>query len=344
MLCTLMRGYSAFMRALVYTGKEKVELLERPRPAANAGEEEIAVELSGICGSDMSGFLGHSPRRKPPLTLGHELTGWRRDGKRVVANPLVSCGKCARCLAGAQNLCVEWRLLGLDRTEGSFAEFVTLPAQQIFEIPGTLSSRRAVLVEPLANIVHLFRIAAPPAFFRLAIVGAGTMGALALQASTRLGARDILCADVNPHRLTAMKEMGATDTMHVGADGGANDLSQLGGSEFDLVIDASGSGTARQMAFNLCRPGGQVVLLGMMQQRSEIDFVTSIRKEHRVVMSFAYTPGDFQRALSLLIAGEIDLDSWTETMPLEKGQSAFEKMTRAPEATLKMLLSVKKAT
>jgi Threonine dehydrogenase and related Zn-dependent dehydrogenases len=328
------------MRALIYVAKEKVELQERAKPTAMPGEEEIAIELSGICGSDMSGFLGHSPRRKPPLTLGHELSGWLRDGKRVVANPLVSCGKCARCQAGAQNLCVEWKLLGLDRTEGTFAEFVTLPAAQIFPVPDSLRSLRAVLAEPLANIVHLYRIASPPSFFRLAIVGAGTMGALALQVGKTLGARDILCLDVNARRLAAMKEMSATEIVQLPADGKSENIAQKCHADFDLVIDASGSATARQTAFDLCRPGGQIALLGMMQQRSEIDFVTSIRKEHRVVMSFAYTPADFQRSLSLLIAGEIELDAWTETMPLEAGQAAFEKMTRSPGATLKMVLSV----
>ena len=83
-----------------------------------------------------------------------------------------------------------------------------------------------------------------------------------------------------------------------------------------------------------------MVLLGMSQERSEIDFVTSIRKEHRVAMSFAYTPVDFERSLALLTAGEIDLTPWTVEMPLEQGQMAFDRMTTAPGDTLKMLLRV----
>jgi threonine dehydrogenase-like Zn-dependent dehydrogenase len=101
----------------------------------------------------------------------------------------------------------------MDQTEGSFSEYISLPAEQIHEIPDSLPSRQAVLAEPLANIVHLFRIVAPPAFFRLAIVGAGTMGALALQTAKSLGARDILCVDVNEKRLAAMREMGAAETL-----------------------------------------------------------------------------------------------------------------------------------
>jgi threonine dehydrogenase-like Zn-dependent dehydrogenase len=78
----------------------------------------------------------------------------------------------------------------------------------------------------------------------------------------------------------------------------------------------------------------------MGAQKSEVNFVASIRKEHRVMMSFAYTPVDFRRALDLLITGEINIDPWTDRMPLEQGQQAFERMSRAPGSTLKMLLEV----
>src|SRR6266849_3216103 len=157
------------MKALVYVEPGRVQLQERARPSLGTDEVEVAVELAGVCGSDISGFLGHSARRKPPLVLGHELIGWLNDGKRVVANPLISCENCIACLSGAQNLCDSWRLLGMDQTSGSFAEFVALPRRQIYEIPDALPSSRAVLSEPLANIVHLFRIAVPVPFFRLGI-------------------------------------------------------------------------------------------------------------------------------------------------------------------------------
>ena len=87
--------------------------------------------------------------------------------------------------------------------------------------------------------------------------------------------------------------------------------------------------------------GGQVMLLGMGQQRSEIDFVTSIRKEHRVVMSFAYTPADFERvAEPCLIAGEVQLDAYTAQYSLEEGQQAFEMITQKPGSTLKVVLAL----
>jgi 2-desacetyl-2-hydroxyethyl bacteriochlorophyllide A dehydrogenase len=332
--------YTAPMKALVYTAPGKVEVRDQPRPTLGSGETEIAIQVAGICGSDISGFLGHSALRRPPLVLGHELVGRLLDGQRVVANPLISCGRCDSCLLGAQNLCSSWKLLGLGSTPGSFAEYVSLPQSQIYPIPDSLASDQAILAEPLANIVHLFRLVSPQPFFRLAIVGAGTMGGLALSAALRIGASDVLTVDINDQRLDVMRELGASATINVSSADGIGEAIKLSGRGFDVVIDASGSAAARQTAFDLCRPGGQVVLLGMGAQKSEVNFVTSIRKEHRVVMSFAYTPVDFRRSLDLLIAGEINLTRWTRRTPLENGQQAFEQMSHNPGASLKMLLEV----
>jgi threonine dehydrogenase-like Zn-dependent dehydrogenase len=313
---------------------------ERPRPAVLPGEEEIAIQVAGVCGSDITGFLGHSPLRKPGLVLGHELLGRRSDGRRVVANPLLSCGVCAACMSGAQNLCETWKLLGLGTTAGTFADYVALPSGQVYDVPDSLTSEQAVLAEPLANIVHMFRIVVPAPFFRFAIVGAGTMGALALLASLRIGARDVLAVDVNDERLAIMRKLGAAAIANVrGADTVAEAVRNAGRA-YDIVLDASGNAPARQMAFDLCRPGGQVILLGMGTQSSEVNFVASIRKEHRVVMSFAYTPQDFRRSLDLLIADEINLTPWTVRIPLERGQEAMERMSHNPGVALKMMLEV----
>jgi len=257
-----------------------------------------------------------------------------------VVNPLLNCGHCSACISGTQNLCSSWKLLGMDQTAGCYAEYVAIADSQIYPIPDTLPDQRAALVEPLANIVHLFRIASPAPFFRMCIVGGGTMGALALLTALRLGVREILVQDVSEPRLAVVRAMGATLAVNAATEDGRSEARRFAGHGLDLVLDASGSEAARQSAFDLCRPGGLIVLLGMGKQKSEIDFVTSIRKEHRVAMSFAYTPVDFERSLSLLTSGQVDLTPWTVELPLEEGQKAFDIMTTTPGDTLKMLLRV----
>jgi 2-desacetyl-2-hydroxyethyl bacteriochlorophyllide A dehydrogenase len=327
------------MRALAYTAPRHVEMQEWPRPRPAAGEIEIAVDAAGICGADISGFLGRSRRRKPPLIFGHELVGRTRDGRRVVVDPLIGCGRCAECLEGAANLCSELRLLGMDRTAGCFAEYVVVPESQAHGTPDDLSDARAVFAEPLANIVHLFRLAAPGPGFRMGIVGAGTMGSLALKMALHLGAGAVLVEDVADVRLAAARQMGATLAVNPEVENG--EARSFAGRGLDLVLDACGEAQARQEALDLCRPGGTVVLLGMARERSEVDFGASIRKERRVQMSFGYTAEDFRRSLDLLIAGEIDLTERTGEMPLEEGQKAFDRMTDTRGDMLKMILRVR---
>lgn len=204
------------MRALLLAAPRLLTLKELVRPQPAARECEIAVALAGICGSDLSGFLGRSRHRTPPLVMGHELVGRTPDGRRVVVNPLIGCGKCAACLSDAQNLCSDFRLLGMDRTPGCHAEFVAVPESQIYEVPDHLTDAQAVLTEPLANIVHLFRIAAPPPDFRLGIVGGGTMGSLALLLATRMGAREILAVEVSEARRETLRQMGASLAVSAG--------------------------------------------------------------------------------------------------------------------------------
>src|SRR5436305_1798642 len=109
------------MKALVFSGTKELSMRDVPEPSPRPDQALVKVIGTGICGSDMSGFLGHSPRRQPPLILGHEVIGtvvqtppgdWPfKTGDRVVANPIQACGKCEMCKQGQGNLCPDWKLL-----------------------------------------------------------------------------------------------------------------------------------------------------------------------------------------------------------------------------------------
>src|SRR5262245_21353742 len=132
------------MKALVYEGPRQLNIRDVPEPELGQDEVMIQVTYSGICGSELSGYLGHNTLRKPPLIMGHEFSGQivalgsqvsqlkpgLAAGQRVTANPLISCSWCRACLAGRHNLCRQRQLLSASRP-GSFAEFVKVPARQV---------------------------------------------------------------------------------------------------------------------------------------------------------------------------------------------------------------------
>ena len=122
------------MKALVFLGAERMSLRDEAEASVQAaGEVLIRVDAAGICGSDLHAYHGHDPRRVPPLILGHEAVGRLANGRRVVPNPLISCGHCARCLEGRANLCPERRMLGMQHA-GCFAEAVAAPEGNLIEV------------------------------------------------------------------------------------------------------------------------------------------------------------------------------------------------------------------
>jgi 2-desacetyl-2-hydroxyethyl bacteriochlorophyllide A dehydrogenase len=339
------------MRALVLVGVERVEMRELPAPAPQAGEVLLRVSTAGICGSDIHGFLGHSPRRKPGLVLGHEAVGVVADvgpsaegvrvGQRVYVNPLISCGMCMACLAGRQNTCERWRLLGMDRVNGAYAEFVAVPASQVRPIPDQVPDRLAVWAEPLANIVHCFRISMSETPHSMVVMGAGTMGALTVMLAKLRGINQVFVVDRIAARLEAALAIGADGAF----DSREGDVverlrAETGGQGVDFVMDAVGAAETRRAAAAVCRRGGRMAFLGLGENETSLPFIEMIRNEQAIFTSFAYTPRDFLDSVRLIESGRMALDRWTEERPLDEGQASFMKMTHDPGGTLKLLLNV----
>lgn len=321
------------MRALVCTAAGVAAVMDAARARARDGEVEIAVEAAGICGLDAAAFMGRSRLTALPAVLGHELVGRLRDGRRVVVNPFAACGRCAACRRGAANLCEAWRMLGARGMQGCFAERVCVAEEQVCGILEAVTDARAVLAEPLANVVHLLRVAGMDAGARVGVVGAGLMGALAVQAALRAGAGEVAVVEPVRERREAAMRMGAAAAWS-GADEAVRD------AECDLVVDACGSGAARELALELCRAGGVAALMGMAERRSAVDWNAAIRNELRVQMGFGFTREDFRRAVAMLGAGEIELDAWTEEWAMEDGQRALEAACGERGGVLKRVLRV----
>lgn len=337
------------MKALVYTAPEKVEIREVPKPQAGAGQALLKMTTSGICGSDITGFLGHSARRKPPLVLGHEaiaiveslgpgVTGFQ-PGQRVAINPLVSCGTCPACLSGRQNICSRWNLLGMDKVDGTFEEYLAIDARQLHPLADSFPDSKAVLAEPLANVVHFLRTSLPgPSPAGVAIFGAGTMGALTLALCKWRGLGPVILVDRNQQRLETAKILKADAVIDAGKEDAVARIRELtGGEGAEYVVDAVGAGAVRKDCVASCRRGGRLLLLGLAENESALPFIDMIRNEQSLFTTFAFTPADFSEALHLLQHWSYDFTPWTETRPLDQGQDSFMKMAKDPGAVLKLI-------
>jgi threonine dehydrogenase-like Zn-dependent dehydrogenase len=294
------------MRALVFTRPGAVELQDVARPEPTSDGVLIDVRASGICGSELHGFRQVGFRR-PPLIMGHEFAGTTPEGRRVVVNPLVSCGTCSLCRDGQPQICRDRQLLGVQRP-GGFAENVVVPPESLHEMPEDMTWQTAALVEPLANAVHAWQRVDGGRTRRVAIVGAGAIGLVCLLVARHHGLGDITVVDRAPTRLALAKRLGATTSAR-----------ELVG-EYDVILDAVGSAATRRAGFDSARPGGTCVWIGLAEPEPGFDGNALVRMEKRVVGSFAYTPDDFAAALAL--APKLDLD-WATPVAFERSRDIF---------------------
>ena len=234
------------MKALVYTGTQKMVYRDEPNPIEKTGESILKIHASGICGSDMHAYHGHDERRVPPLILGHEVSGEVQNGKfkgkDVVLNPLITCGKCEYCISGREHLCPKRIILGMNKPierQGVFAEFVSTPDQNIYEIPDGLDKNEAPVAEPTAVSLHAVlmgeqALSRPLSECKTLIQGGGAIGLLCgLILSKIKGNKDIILSDPNKLRLKECSK-------YLEAKYVAPNDKEITSNNFDIVFDTVG--------------------------------------------------------------------------------------------------------
>ena len=332
------------MKALVYEGPRQMNMREVERPEPEPGEVLIRVGETGICGSELGGYLGQNSLRQPPLVMGHEFSGTVAEGgdtatrlgvgERVTANPLVSCDRCRYCKSGRANLCVDRELIGAHRP-GAYAEYVTVPEENVYVLPENLSFSEGALAEPFACAVHVCRLVNVSPADRMLIVGAGPIGLLALRTATIFGLSEVVVMDLNEERLEIARELGGV---------AISSLEELSGdsttSSFDVAVDAVGSGVTRQQCIEAARLGGRVVFSGLHEAESTLPVNLTVRNELHLQGSFGYTPVDFELALQWLSEGRVDLTPWIMHASLAEGGACFEKLLEDPGKVAKVLFEV----
>jgi threonine dehydrogenase-like Zn-dependent dehydrogenase len=318
------------MRTLLLVDDYSVRVADTPAPEPGPLEALLRVSAAGICGSDVHGVASHSPRRQPPLVMGHEFTGTvvavgagapeALVGSDVAVNPQVPCGVCNVCRSGRDNVCQDREMIGGSRP-GGFGEFVAVPVRCLHILPPGLDPALGVFAEPLATCIHAARLLERVAPRSALILGAGTIGVLAAQVMRLVGATHIIVSDIDSGRRQAA--LAVADVV-AAPDELSDAVASVGG--IDVSIDAAGTSSTRHASVQLLQTLGTALWLGMHDQDSPVPAFEMVVREQRVQGSFAYTNPEFARAVDVLASGQIRPAVSTRSFSIEQSAAAFTEL------------------
>jgi len=327
------------MKALVKSKKEKgIWLEEIPVPIIGSNDVLIKIRKTAICGTDMHIFNWDEWAQKTipvPMQIGHEFVGEIAElgaavkgltiGQRVSGEGHITCGHCRQCRAGRRHLCRKTIGLGVDRP-GCFAEFVSLPAENVYPVPDNIPDEIAAFLDPLGNAVHTalsFDLVGEDVL----ITGAGPIGIMAASICKKVGARYVVISDVNEYRLSLARKMGAA-TMAVNPQKNSYKevMDQLGMHEgFDVGLEMSGNEEALKKMFLHMNHGGRIAMLGIPAKPIAIDWNQVIFKG--LIIKGIYGREIFETWYKMitLLQGGLDVSGvLTHQFSYEEYHQAFE--------------------
>ncbi len=273
------------MKALVKAKPERgIWMQDIPRPSVGHNDVLIRVNRSAICGTDIHIYQWDDWAQHTipvPLAVGHEFSGTIVEcgievkgfepGDRVSAEGHITCGVCRNCRAGRRHLCMNTKGVGVNRP-GAFAEYIAVPAFNVFKLPEAITDDMASILDPLGNATHTalsFDLVGEDVL----ITGAGPIGIMAVAIARYAGARHIVITDINDYRLDLARKMGASAALNVTHDSIDDTMQALGMEEgFDVGMEMSGNPTAFRDLLRTMHHGGKVALLGIPPDDTAIDW------------------------------------------------------------------------
>lgn len=330
------------MRAAIFVGAgNPLSIEDIPVPRPQAGQALIRVDRCGICGSDLHMTSGSSFDVAHGTAMGHEYAGevvevgpgsWLRVGDRVTAMPLVGCGDCDACRADTPLHCAQLKSMA-----GGYGEYTLIDDRYAMRLPDSLSFADGALVEPLASGLRGVRKLKLDKTTRVAVIGAGAIGASAMFWARQLGAGPIVAVTRSRRSESLAAAVGADGLVTIGEDLNERVASVLGGAP-DVVIEGAGAQGALQQAIGLIRPNGQILSLGGCIVPDTILPVLAMWKEPLVHFSVAYGVGDFRFALDTLEKGAVEPRAMVgETIALSELPAKFEEMRTTSHAAKVMV-------
>ena len=336
------------MKALLYSDWEKIEIAEVPRPAPAANEILIRVEACGICSSELECFRTRSPRRRPPLILGHEITGIVaeagsavakfRPGDPVVVNSVIACGECFACRRGEGNLCNRRGLFGMTRP-GGCAEYVTAPESVFFPRPANLLPVVAALAEPAANAVNAMRLLPDRRKRTVFVIGAGMIGLMVTQMAKAMTDARVAVAEVNTARLEMARVVGADRVVNPDKEDLIKAAVEFSGEDgVDYVVDAAGTPDTKALSLQMIRPNGAACWVGLIGDEMRLSSYALTLAQKAVTGSYNATRDGFAEAIELLHRGTVRWETIVTTHPLAEAAAAFRRMLSPASTDIKTVI------
>ncbi len=329
------------MKALYYLGDKAMEMRDIPRPVLAAGQYLIAVRSNGICGSDFEGYLGKTGRRTAPMIMGHEFSGIIEEappsgslkpGQRVVAFPKPFCGVCEFCKKGLPNMCpAAGFMMGVMTVNGSMTEYIAVDEKYLIPFAATLSFNEAAMTEPLAvayrSVYKISDQEIRDAEYCM-VIGAGTIGLLAIALLKMRGARNIIVSDATDFRLQTARKMRADHTINSRQTDFLEKVKEITqGKMCDFAIEAVGIAPTAANSLDCLRIGGTVVWIGNAQKMVEVNMQKIVTTELTIKGNYIYDFPGFQASLKLLEEKKIDVSPlMTNVYPLGDGVKAFKDL------------------
>jgi len=339
------------MIRVVLEEPKKLSVQEAPIPTPRPSEVLIRVKACGICGSDVSAYLGKHPFVKYPVVQGHEFSGEIVDlgesvehlkkGDRVVVEPSLTCGSCYHCKTGRYNICNELRVLGF-QADGAMAEYIAANAEKSYRIPPEMSFEDAALVEPAAVALHAVRGSSLRIGDSVLILGAGPIGLMLLQCCKAAGASSAIVTDMIDLRLDVAKSLGADYTFDAkDIDIATAIRSKFGRDGIDVIFEATGSLSAMNQAIELVRKGSEIMVVGIPPKEVSTKIALIQDRELLVKGTLMYSYRDYSRVIEMMAKGKIRTQGMiTHRFPLRDIYRAYQTVEEQPEKILKMLLEI----
>jgi L-iditol 2-dehydrogenase len=327
---------------LVEPGHIRIDDLSRPTPSE--GEVLVATRALGICGTDRKIYTG-AIAVEYPRVMGHEIVGEVLDpsgpftaGTRVIVDPSITCGRCARCLEGRGNICEAGWLLGRDR-DGGLQEAIAVPATNLHALPPMVEDDVAPLIQVLTTCVHGQRRIEIFPGESVVILGLGVTGLLHLQLAKLRGSWPVVCVTRSERKLELARALGADETVR--ADEHAVDrVRELTGGGPDVAIECAGLVATLGEAVRMTRGGGRVLAYGTIAgTEGAFPYYDLYYKELSITDARAARPEDFPVAIDATASGKIRLEPLvTHRFPLLDADEAF--LTDGTPDALKVIVQV----